>query len=199
MVTNMTQKGDRFVSIWCNKMHQIKNKPIIFTLQIKKTIKRWSERGNDMVKVEKGISVNTSTGEVCDVYIEKEVSSQNFWKIWLGDILTVLGIISNSKQLDVVLYIMENIRPSDNLFVGSYDKIATGSNVSKRTVIRTMQKLLETEFLKKVQNGVYAVNAKYIVKGNENKRRMIIDYQNTLEPYNKNDTSAELNEDTDAE
>lgn len=152
-----------------------------------------------MVKVEKGISVNTSTGEVCDVYIEKEVSSQNFWKIWLGDILTVLGIISNSKQLDVVLYIMENIRPSDNLFVGSYDKIATGSNVSKRTVIRTMQKLLETEFLKKVQNGVYAVNAKYIVKGNENKRRMIIDYQNTLEPYNKNDTSAELNEDTDAE
>ena len=77
-----------------------------------------------MVKVEKGISVNTSTGEVYDVYIEKEVSSQNFWKIWLGDILTVLGIISNSKQLDVVLYIMENIRPSDNLFVGSYDKMA---------------------------------------------------------------------------
>ena len=62
-----------------------------------------------------------------------------------------------------------------------------------------MQKLLETGFLKKVQNGVYAVNAKYIVKGNENKRRMIIDYQNTLEPYNKNETSADLNEDTDTE
>ena len=152
-----------------------------------------------MVKVEKGISVNTSTGEVCDVYIEKEVSSQNFWKIWLGDILTVLGIISNSKQLDVVLYVMENIRPSDNFFIGSYEKIATGAGVSKRTVLRVMQKLLETEFLKKVQNGVYAVNAKYIIKGNENKRRMIIDYQNILEPYNKNDTTASINEDTDAE
>lgn len=150
-------------------------------------------------KVEKGISINTSTGEVCDVYIEKEVSSQNFWKIWLGDILTVLGIISNSKQLDVVLYVMENIRPSDNFFIGSYDKIATGAGVSKRTVLRVMQKLLETEFLKKVQNGVYAVNAKYMIKGNENKRRMIIDYQNKLEPYNKNDTSANLNDDTDAQ
>lgn len=152
-----------------------------------------------MVKVEKGISINTSTGEVCDVYIEKEVSSQNFWKIWLSDILTVLGIISNSKQLDVVLFIMENMKQSDNSFVGTHESIAKRSGVSKRTVATTMKKLLETGFLKRVQNGLYSVNAKYIVKGNENKRRMIIDYQNTLEPYNKNDTSAELNEDTDAE
>lgn len=140
-----------------------------------------------MNRIEKGISINTATGEVCDVYISKEVNSQNFWKIWLGDILTVLGIISNSKQLDVVIYIMQNIRQSDNLFIGSYEKIASGAGTTKRTVVTTMKKLLETEFLKRVQNGVYAVNAKYLVKGNENKRRMIIDYQNTLEPYNKDD------------
>ena len=152
-----------------------------------------------MVKVEKGISINTSTGEVCDVYIEKEVNSQNFWKIWLSDILTVLGIISNSKQLDVMLFIMANVKQSDNTFVGTHENIAKRSGVSKRTVATTMKKLLETGFLMKIQNGLYSVNAKYLVKGNENKRRMIIDYQNTLEPYNKNDTSAELNEDTDAE
>ena len=62
-----------------------------------------------------------------------------------------------------------------------------------------MKKLLETGFLMKIQNGLYSVNAKYLVKGNENKRRMIIDYQNTLEPYNKNEESANLNDDTDAE
>ncbi len=152
-----------------------------------------------MIKVEKGISVNTTTGEVCDVYIEKEVSHQNFWKIWLSDILTILGIISNSKQLDVVLYIMQHIRASDNLFIGSYDKIAKGANTSKRTVITTMKKLLETGFLKRVQNGVYSINAKYMIKGNENKRRMIIDYQNTLEPYNKNDKTDALNDETDAD
>ena len=152
-----------------------------------------------MVKIEKGISINTSTGEVCDVYIEKEVNSQNFWKIWLSDILTVLGIISNSKQLDVVLFIMANVKQSDNTFVGTHESIAARSGVSKRTVATTMKKLLETGFLMKIQNGLYSVNAKYLVKDNENKRRMIIDYQNTLEPYNKNEESANLNDDTDAE
>jgi len=147
-----------------------------------------------MTKIEKGVSVNINTGEVCDVYIEKEVSSQHFWKVWLSDILTVLGIISNSKQLDVVLYIMQNIKESDNTFVGSYDKIAEGAGTSKRTVITTMKKLLDTGFLKRVQNGLYSVNAKYIVKGNENKRRMIIDYQNKLDDYNKNDETTEPDE-----
>ena len=75
-------------------------------------------------KIEHGFAVNTETGEVSDIYIQKDVSSQNFWKIWLSDILTVLGIISNSKQLDVVLYVMAHIKQSDNTFVGSYDKIA---------------------------------------------------------------------------
>ncbi len=38
-----------------------------------------------------------------------------------------------------------------------------------------------------------------MIKGNENKRRMIIDYQNTLEPYNKNDKIDALNDETDAD
>lgn len=149
-------------------------------------------------KIEKGISVNIQTGEVSDVYIEKSVTSQNFWKIWLSDILTILGIISNSKQLDVVLYIMANINPSNNTFIGSYDMISSNANVSKRTVSSTMKKLLDTGFLKRVQYGVYTVNAKYIVKGNENKRRMIIDYQNELEPYNKDDRKNQKSDEPEA-
>lgn len=50
------------------------------------------------VKIEKGYAINPKTGEYADVYIEKEVTSQNFWKIWLGDVLTIMGVISNSKQ-----------------------------------------------------------------------------------------------------
>ena len=106
-------------------------------------------------KIEHGFAVNTETGEVSDIYIQKDVSSQNFWKIWLSDILTVLGIISNSKQLDVVLYVMAHIKQSDNTFVGSYDKIARECGVSKRTVITTMKKLLEVDFIRRVQNGYY--------------------------------------------
>jgi len=145
-------------------------------------------------KIEHGFAVNTETGEVSDIYIQKDVSSQNFWKIWLSDILTVLGIISNSRQLDVVLYVMGHIKQSDNTFVGTYDKIVEGCGVSRRTVVTTMKKLLEVDFLRRVQNGMYQVNPKYMLKGNENKRRMIIDYYNTLDSYPKNDGKSDLNE-----
>ena len=145
-------------------------------------------------KIEHGFAVNTETGEVSDIYIQKDVSSQNFWKIWLSDILTVLGIISNSRQLDVVLYVMGHIKQSDNTFVGTYDKIVEGCGVSRRTVVTTMKKLLEVDFLRRVQNGMYQVNPKYMLKGNENKRRMIIDYYNTLDSYPKNEGKTVQNE-----
>ena len=145
-------------------------------------------------KIEHGFAVNTETGEVSDIYIQKDVSSQNFWKIWLSDILTVLGIISNSRQLDVVLYVMGHIKQSDNTFVGTYDKIVEGCGVSRRTVVTTMKKLLEVDFLRRVQNGMYQVNPKYMLKGNENKRRMIIDYYSTLDSYPKNDRKTDPNE-----
>ena len=145
-------------------------------------------------KYQDAYAINRETGEVMDLVIDKEVSSQNFWKIWLSDILTIMGIISNSKQLDVVLYVMAHIKQSDNTFVGTYDKIVEGCGVSRRTVVTTMKKLLEVDFLRRVQNGMYQVNPKYILKGNENKRRMVIDYYNTLDSYPKNDGRNESNE-----
>lgn len=54
-------------------------------------------------KYQDAYAIKRETGEVMDLVIDKEVSSQNFWKIWLSDILTIMDIISNSKQLDVVL------------------------------------------------------------------------------------------------
>ena len=50
-----------------------------------------------------------------------------------------------------------------------------------------MSKLEEVGFIKKKPNRFYIVNPKYIVKGNENKRRMIIDYYNNDESTAKND------------
>ena len=53
--------------------------------------------------------------------------------------------------------------------------------------IPAMSKLEEVGFIKKKSNRFYIVNPKYIVKGNENKRRMIIDYYNNDESTAKND------------
>ena len=132
-------------------------------------------------------AVNKKTGEVSELYIEKEVSSQNFWKIWLSDILTVLGIISNSKQLDVVLYIMGHMKQSDNTFIGTYKSVAEKTQISEKTVAMTFRTLLKADFIRKIHNGIYQVNPKYVIKGNEHKRRMIIDYFNKVDPYNKDE------------
>lgn len=59
--------------------------------------------------------------------------------------------------------------------------------MSVRTVYYVMSKLEEVGFIKKKSNRFYIVNPKYIVKGNENKRRMIIDYYNNDESTAKND------------
>ena len=50
-----------------------------------------------------------------------------------------------------------------------------------------MSKLKEVGFIKKKSIRFYIVNPKYIVNGNENKRRMIIDYYNNDESTAKND------------
>ena len=136
-------------------------------------------------KYQDAYAIKRETGEVMDLVIDKEVSSQNFWKIWLSDILTIMDIISNSKQLDVVLQIIQHIKQSD---------IAKKTGISEKTVATAFRTLLKNNFLRKIHSGVYQVNTKYIVKGNENKRRMIINYYNTLNLYAKDDRNPEQNE-----
>ena len=153
------------------------------------------ERSKNMAKrYQEAYAINKDTGEYSQLLIEKTVSHDNFWKIWLSDILTVMGIISNSKQLDVVLYIMKHIKPSDNTFVGTYADVSRKTNISEKTVATAFRLLLKNDFIRKIHNGIYQVNPKYMIKGNDNKRRMIIDYfMNELEPYNKDERKSDQN------
>ena len=87
----------------------------------------------------------------------------------------VLGIIE-SKQLDVVIHILENTRPSTNTYLGSRKKIAQRTGVSLDTVGRIMKKLLDLKFLKMVQNGVYQVSPKILMRVSEQKRQVLLSY-----------------------
>ncbi len=136
-------------------------------------------------------TVNVETGEYGEFIVSKEVTSQNFIKVFMADFLLALGIL-NSKSVKVVCYILENVKYSDNTFLGTKKQIAKGCGVSEKTVYSVLRKLQQVDFMKRKSNGVYLINPKFVIKGNENKRQMIINYY-------KNDTSAELNEDTDAE
>ena len=74
--------------------------------------------------------VDTETGEYIEVkqIVKRIYGTKNFWKCYLMDFLQILGILE-SKQVDVLVYILENTRQSDNLFIGTYRKIAKDVNV----------------------------------------------------------------------
>lgn len=130
--------------------------------------------------------IDADTGEVVwvDQISKRTYGTKNFWKCYLMDFLTVLGII-DSKQLDIFIYIVENTNQSTNMFIGTYKKIAEDVGVSSRTIATIMKKLRENNFIKKVQNGVWLVNPNILMKGNDTKRQILLSYYQSEEPVNE--------------
>lgn len=130
--------------------------------------------------------VDRQTGELIlvDQITKRTYGTKNFWKCYLMDFLTVLGII-DSKQLDVFIYIVENTQQANNTFIGTYTKIAKDVGVSRPTIAAIMKKLQENNFIKKVQNGVWAVNPNILMKGNDTKRQILLSYYESDEPVNQ--------------
>ena len=130
--------------------------------------------------------VDRETGEVIwvDQITKRTYGTKNFWKCYLMDFLTVLGII-DSKQLDVFIFIVENTQQANNTFIGTYKHIAKSVGVSEPTISKIMKKLQENNFIKKVQNGVWLVNTNILMKGNDTKRQILLSYYESEEPVNQ--------------
>ncbi|KXY68813.1 replication/maintenance protein RepL [Bacillus sp. FSL W7-1294] len=129
--------------------------------------------------------IDTQTGEVIhvDQITKRAYGARNFWKMYLMDFLSVLGII-DSKQLDIFIYIAENTNQSNNLFIGTYKQISKDVGVSEPTIAKLMKKLQENNFIKKKQNGVYLVNPNIMMKGNDTKRQILLNYYEENKPLN---------------
>ena len=86
--------------------------------------------------------IDVQTGEqiFVDQITKRVYGSKNFWKCYLMDFLTVLGII-DSKQLDVFIFIVENTNQGNNTFIGTYDHISKEVGVCRQTIARIMKKL----------------------------------------------------------
>ena len=127
--------------------------------------------------------VDQETGEVIEVdqITKRALGQKQFWKLYLVDFLQVLGVL-DSKQVDVLIYILENTKSSDNTYIGTYRKTAEGSGVSLDTATKVMRKLQEQKdgngkpFLSRVQNGVYQVNPLIMMKGSEHKKNLLLNY-----------------------
>lgn len=123
------------------------------------------------------VVVDKNTGE--ELVINHQITkwtydgAKTFWKCYLMDFLNILGVI-DSKQVDVFIYIVQNTNQANNMFIGTYRKIAAAVGVSHPTIATIMKKLQEHEFIEKIQNGVWLVNPNILVKGNDIKQRMIL-------------------------
>lgn len=126
--------------------------------------------------------VDRETGEVIwvDQITKRTYGTKNFWKCYLMDFLTVLGII-DSKQIDVFIFIVENTQQANNTFIGTYKHIAKSVGVSEPTISKIMKKLQENNFIKKVQNGVWLVNPNILMKGDDTKRQILLSYYESEE------------------
>jgi DNA-binding Lrp family transcriptional regulator len=93
------------------------------------------------------------------------------------DFLQVLGVL-DSKQIDILIYILENTEAANNTFIGTYTKIQAEVGVSRPTVATVMKKLQDNNFIKRVQNGVWQVSANILMKGSEHKKSLLLNYFN---------------------
>lgn len=146
----------------------------------------YSESTQTLVGTKKRELIDTETGEqiLVDQITKRVYGSKNFWKMYLMDFLMVLGII-DSKQVDVFIYIVENTNQSNNMFVGTYDKISQDVGVCRQTVAKIMKKLQANNFIKRVQNGAWLVNPNILMKGNDQKRQILLSYYESDTPINE--------------
>ena len=120
-----------------------------------------------------------------DQITKKVYGQKNFWKLYLSDFLHVLGDIEN-KQVAILKYILDNTHPSTNMFIGTYKTIQKNTHTSEATIAKVMKKITKSKnFLIKIQNGLWQVSPNIMMKGNENKKRLLLNYFNTDESINK--------------
>lgn len=126
------------------------------------------------------------TGEVMEIdqITKRALGQKQFWKVYLIDFLQILGVL-DSKQVDVLIYILENTEAANNTYIGTYRKTAEGAEVSLDTATRVMRKLQAKGFIKRVANGVYQVSPLIMMKGSEHKKQLLLNYYDD-EPTEQN-------------
>ena len=56
---------------------------------------------------------------------------------------------------------------------------------SEPTIAKIMRKLLENNFIKKIQNGAWLVNPNILMKGNDQKRQILLSYYESDKPIDE--------------
>lgn len=131
--------------------------------------------------------IKQSTGEVTDMQVVSiQERDANFHKLWLGHILQSIDLIGNQKT-KLAFWIIDNL-DKENKLTMTYRQISDKSNISYQTVYRTMNALIDSNFLVKINSGAYRVNPDVLFKGGKDDRlNVLLQYQNEKEEDAKNE------------
>lgn len=122
--------------------------------------------------------INANTGEVEDFQVVRlEDRDFDFHKVWIHAIIDSLDLIGN-KKTKLAFWIVEHLN-HDNQLIMTYRQIAEKSGISLETVRSTMNALIESNFLRRINQGAYCVNPDVIFKGKHSGRlNVLFQYQN---------------------
>lgn len=143
------------------------------------------------------IKEDGTRGTETEIY-KKVYGGKHFWRVWLSDLLTALGLVSNSRQLDVVFYVFDHANQSDNMYIGTMKATAEAVGVSRKTAEVTFKKLQDADIITKKQNGVYMIKPTLMIKGDDRKQhRLIIQYDEMKQEAEQEKKETELPVDTE--
>lgn len=117
--------------------------------------------------------IKQDTGELSEMQvISIEERDANFHKLWLGHIIQSIDLIGNQKT-KLAFWILENL-DTENKITMTYRQISEKSKMSYQTVYRTMNALLDSNFLTKINSGAYRVNPDVLFKGGKGQRLNVL-------------------------
>lgn len=88
-----------------------------------------------------------------------------------------MDLIGNQKT-KLAFWLLDNL-DRENKITMTYRQIADKSGMSYQTVYRTMNALIESDFLVKINGGAYRVNPDVLFKGGKNDRlNVLLQYRN---------------------
>ncbi|PWM27373.1 MAG: replication/maintenance protein [Clostridiales bacterium] len=108
--------------------------------------------------------INVNTGEVEDFAVTGiEERDFNFHKVWMRNFISTLDIVGNQKT-KLCFWIIDNLN-KENQLIYTYRQIAEKTGMSLETVRVTMNILIESNFLRRQNQGCYIVNPDIVFKG----------------------------------
>ena len=116
---------------------------------------------------------DVKTDKIFKAYgVAKKIKKENFYKVWLYDLLSALGMIGN-KKMEVLEYLISAM-DRNNRIIKSIREIAEDLQISYTTTAQTMKALQDAGLLIKQKNSVYIINPKIIFFGDEERQKYLL-------------------------